>query len=116
MLNLFVEPRLTLRVFLDDCRRARNTVLAGEPLSSAQLTLLSCQFQHIVRPVQRAYEQGRARINPAALMIVEEGQLAQFWEEARKRIVRREAIPRKLANPLNPCASVRCARRKNVNN
>ncbi|HCD7554094.1 TPA: hypothetical protein ND482_004464 [Citrobacter farmeri] len=85
VLTLFVEPRLTLRVFLDDCRQARNTVLAGEPLSSAQLTLLSCQFQHIVRPVQRAYEQGRARINPAALMIVEEGQLAQFWEEARKK-------------------------------
>lgn len=85
VLTLFVEPRLTLRVFLDDCRQVRNKVLAGEPLSSAQLTLLSCQFQHIVRPVQRACEQGRARINPAALMIVEEGQLAQFWENARQK-------------------------------
>jgi hypothetical protein len=66
VLSLFVEPRLTLRVFLDDCRQARNSVLADVPLTSAQLALLSCQFQHIVRPVQRAYEQGRSRVNPAA--------------------------------------------------
>lgn len=84
-LTLFVEPRLTLREFLDDCRLARNRVLAGETLSSAQLTLLSSQFQHITRPVQRAYEQGRARVNPAALTIVEEGRLAQYWENARKK-------------------------------
>lgn len=85
VLTLFVEPRLTLRMFLDDCRQARNAVLAGVPLSAAQLTLLSCQFQQIVRPVQRAFEQGRARVNPAALMIVEEGQLAQYWEKARQK-------------------------------
>ncbi|HBL4691419.1 hypothetical protein INP82_12465 [Citrobacter sedlakii] len=85
VLTLFVEPRLTLRMFLDDCRQARNSVLAGVPLSSAQLTLLACQFQHIVRPVQRAYEQGRGRVNPTAFMIVEEGKLAQYWDDARHK-------------------------------
>lgn len=83
VLTLFVEPRATLRQFLDDCRQARNGVIAGEPLTAAQLTLLSCQYQHITRPVQRAFERGRTRVNPASLLIVDEAPLEQYWERAR---------------------------------
>lgn len=39
VLTLFVEPRLTLRMFLDDCRIARNSILAQQPLTSVQLML-----------------------------------------------------------------------------
>lgn len=113
-LTLFVEPRLTLQAFLDDCRQARNRVLSGEPLSAAQLTLLSCQYQHIARPVQRAFEQGRARVNPATLMIVEEGELEQYWENVRKKPARPEMTKRRLVRILSRCVSGRSVPRRSA--
>lgn len=56
-LTLFVEPRTTLRMFLEDCRQARNGIIAGQPLSSVQLSLLDCQFRQITRSVQRAFNE-----------------------------------------------------------
>ena len=66
VLMSFVEPRITLRMFLDDCRLARNCVIAQQPLTSVQLMLLDYQYRQITHPVQRAFEERRTRINPAS--------------------------------------------------
>lgn len=82
-LTLFAESRTTLRMFLDDCRLARNKVIARQPLTSAQLMLLNVQYQQIVRPIQRAYAEKRTRVNPASFLLADERELRQFWETAR---------------------------------
>ncbi|ECG8589893.1 hypothetical protein FNI11_09020 [Salmonella enterica subsp. salamae] len=82
-LSLFAEPRTTLRMFLDDCRLARNGVIARQPLTSAQLMLLNIEYQQIVLPLQRAYAEKRARVNPASFLSADERELHQFWESAR---------------------------------
>ncbi|EBG9895079.1 hypothetical protein FJ590_01785 [Salmonella enterica] len=82
-LTLFAESRTTLRMFLDDCRLARNEVIARQPLTSAQLMLLNVQYQQIVRPIQRAYAEKRTRVNPASFLLADERELRQFWETAR---------------------------------
>lgn len=84
-LTLFAEPRTTLRLFLDDCRLARNEVIARQPLTSAQLMLLNVQYQQIVRPIQRAYAEKRTRVNPASFLMVDDRELRQFWETARRK-------------------------------
>ncbi|EAO9605226.1 hypothetical protein UM55_001921 [Salmonella enterica subsp. enterica serovar Oranienburg] len=82
-LTLFVEPRTTLRMFLDDCRLARNEVIARQPLTSARLMLLNVQYQQIVRPIQRAYAEKRTRVNPASFLLADERELRHFWQIAR---------------------------------
>lgn len=82
-LTLFAESRTTLRMFLDDCRLARNEVIARQPLTSARLMLLNVQYQQIVRPIQRAYAEKRTRVNPASFLLADERELRQFWETAR---------------------------------
>ncbi|WP_416362482.1 STY4199 family HEPN domain-containing protein [Salmonella enterica] len=65
-------------MFLDDCRLARNKVIARQPL-----TLAAAQYQQIVRPIQRAYAEKRTRVNPASFLLADERELRQFWETAR---------------------------------
>jgi hypothetical protein len=38
----------------------------------------------ISRPVQRAFEEGRTRVNPAGFMAVDASELHAFWEKAQK--------------------------------
>lgn len=85
MLTLLVEPRKTLQTFLNDIRQIRNALTVQQPLSSAQILLLDNYYAQIAGPVQRAFEEGRTRINPAGLMSVDAGELHNFWEEAQKR-------------------------------
>jgi hypothetical protein len=85
VLNLFLEPRKTLQTFLDDIRQIRSTVVAGQPLTSNQLTLLDNYYPQITGPVQRAWEEGRITINPAGLMKEAENELEAFWEQARTK-------------------------------
>ncbi|POT55535.1 hypothetical protein C3432_21010 [Citrobacter amalonaticus] len=102
VLTLFAEPRTTLRQFLDDCRQARNVVIANERLTEAQLTLLACQYQHITRPVQRAFERGRTRVNPASLMVVDEEQLEQYWESVRQKDRLTGGDPLEIGETIDP--------------
>ncbi len=44
--------------------------------------LLDLYTQQIAAPVQRAYEQGRTRVNPASLMAADGAEVQQFWERA----------------------------------
>ncbi len=85
VLNLFLEPRKTLQTFLDDIRQIRSTVVAGQPLTSNQLTLLDNYYPQITGPVQRAWEEGRITINPAGLMKEAGNGLEAFWEHARTK-------------------------------
>ncbi len=63
MLTLLVEPRKTLQTFLDDIRQIRNSITVQKTLSSAQIQLLDNYYMQISRPVQRAFEEGRTRVN-----------------------------------------------------
>lgn len=84
-LTLFVDPRKTLQTFLDDCRQIRNSVLADESLTSAQLMLLDSYTAQITGPIQRAFDRGRTKVNPASFMAVDAGELERFWVKARKK-------------------------------
>lgn len=84
-LSLFVEPRATLQHFLEDCRQIRNGVIAGQPLSLAQRALLDHYSQQIIGPVQQAWARGQTRVNPAAFMTPQAGELEEFWQNARKK-------------------------------
>ena len=84
MLTLMVEPRKTLQTFLDDIRQIRNNITVQKALSSAQIQLLDNYYTQITRPVQRAFEEGRTRVNPAGLMAVDASELHAFWEKAQK--------------------------------
>ncbi|HDR2622970.1 TPA: hypothetical protein QCI71_003895 [Enterobacter chuandaensis] len=84
MLTLLVEPRKTLQTFLDDIRQIRNSITVQKTLSSAQIQLLDNYYMQISRPVQRAFEEGRTRVNPAGFMAVDAGELHAFWEKAQK--------------------------------
>ncbi|MEH5618134.1 STY4199 family HEPN domain-containing protein [Enterobacter cloacae] len=84
MLTLLVEPRKTLQTFLDDIRQIRNNLTVQKALTSAQIQLLDNYYTQITRPVQRAFEEGRTRVNPAGLMAVDASELHAFWEKAQK--------------------------------
>lgn len=84
MLTFMGEQRLTLHLFLDDIRRMRNAVLARRPLGEAECQLLSRYAQQITTPVQRAYEQGRVRVNPASVMAAGGGEVQRFWQQAEE--------------------------------
>lgn len=81
-LTFLAEQRLTLHLFLDDIRRMRNSVLAHRTLGEMECLLLDLYAQQIAAPVQRAYEQGRTRVNPASLMAADGAEVQQFWEQA----------------------------------
>ncbi|WP_326468846.1 STY4199 family HEPN domain-containing protein [Enterobacter wuhouensis] len=84
MLTLLVEPRKTLQTFLNDIRKIRNCITVQQTLSSAQIQLLDNYYSQITHPVQRAFEEGRTRINPAGIMAVDASELHAFWEKAQK--------------------------------
>lgn len=85
VLTLFVEPRKTLQTFLDDVRQIREAVIAGQPLSPAQLTLLDSYYPQITGPVQRAFDEGRTKTNPTALLQEADAEMDAYWEQARKK-------------------------------
>ncbi|MFX4316323.1 hypothetical protein F8O53_31410, partial [Enterobacter sp. 63] len=64
--------------------RGLGDVYKRQRLSSAQILLLDNYYSQITRPVQRAFEEGRTRINPAGLMSVDASELHSFWENAQK--------------------------------
>ncbi|MDA8515296.1 STY4199 family HEPN domain-containing protein [Citrobacter sp. Igbk 16] len=102
VLMLFVEPRLTLRMFLDDCRLARNAVIAQQPLTSVQLMLLNYQYQQITHSVQRAFEERRTRINPASYLDSDESTVRHFWETARQKDEQAGGDKMEIADSIDP--------------
>ena len=102
VLTLFVEPRLTLRMFLDDCRQARNCVIAQQPLTSVQLMLLNHQYGQITHPVQRAFEERRIRTNPSSYLESDEDLVRQFWETARQKDEQAGGDKQEIADSIDP--------------
>ncbi|MBJ3593367.1 hypothetical protein JGC56_19835 [Salmonella enterica subsp. enterica serovar Saintpaul] len=102
VLTLFVEPRLTLRMFLDDCRLARNRLIAQQPLTSVQLMLLNFQYRQITHPVQRAFEERRTRVNPASYLESETSLVYQFWEAARQKDEQAGGDKQEIADSIDP--------------
>lgn len=84
-LTFLAEQRVTLHAFLEDCRVMRNAIVDNRPLTSTEIVLLDNYLRQIAGPVQRAFEQGRTRVNPAAFMAVDSNELHHFWEHARSK-------------------------------
>ena len=84
-LTFFAEQRVTLHAFLEDCRVMRNGIVDGRHLTTTEIALLECYVHQITAPIQRAFEQGRTRVNPAAFMAVDSNELHHFWEHARSK-------------------------------
>ncbi|SNY71375.1 STY4199 family HEPN domain-containing protein [Enterobacter sp. CC120223-11] len=84
-LTFLAEQRVTLHAFLDDCRVMRNAILARRPLTTTEMVLIDNYLHQITGPVQRAFEQGRTRVNPASFMAVDSNELEHFWEHARSK-------------------------------
>lgn len=102
VLTLFVETRLTLRMFLDDCRLARNCVIAQQPLTSVQLMLLNYQYRQITHPVQRAFEERRIRINPSSWLGSDEADVRQFWITAVQKDRQAGGDKQEIADSIDP--------------
>ncbi|MGP3590663.1 STY4199 family HEPN domain-containing protein [Vagococcus sp. WN89Y] len=85
VLTLFVEPRKTLQTFLDDVRQIRAAAIAGKPLTPSQLILLDSYYPQITGPVQRAFDEGRTKTNPGALLQEAGEEMDAYWEQARKK-------------------------------
>ncbi|MBB1202141.1 hypothetical protein EGM70_17835 [Enterobacteriaceae bacterium 89] len=84
-LTFLAEQRVTLHAFLEDCRMMRNAVVDQRPLTTTEIALLDSYVHQIAGPVQRAFEQGRTRVNPASFMAVDSNELHHFWEHARQK-------------------------------
>lgn len=102
VLMLFVEPRLTLRMFLDDCRLARNCVISQQPLTSVQVMLLNYQYQQITHCIQRAFEERRTRINPASYLESDEATVRQFWETAKQKDEQAGGDKKEIPDSIDP--------------
>lgn len=85
VLTMFLETRKTLQTFLDDVRQIRGSVIAGQPLTPNQLILLGSYYPQITGPVQRAFDEGRTKTNPAGLLQEASEEMDAYWEQARKK-------------------------------
>ncbi|WBM70755.1 STY4199 family HEPN domain-containing protein [Buttiauxella sp. WJP83] len=84
-LNLFIDQRKTLQTFLDDVREIRNHLIQQPPLTSVQLALLDSYYQESSAAIQRAWDEGRTTVNPAAFMAADDAQVQEFIELAHKK-------------------------------
>ncbi|WP_435928618.1 STY4199 family HEPN domain-containing protein [Dryocola sp. BD613] len=84
-LSFLIDKRKTLQTFLDDIRQIRNDLMQQHPLTTVQLALLDSCYRETSAPVQRAFDEGRTKVNPAVLLAVEEPQLQEYIAQARKK-------------------------------
>ncbi|MEW7312833.1 STY4199 family HEPN domain-containing protein [Buttiauxella gaviniae] len=84
-LSLLIDQRKTLQTFLDDVRGIRNDLVQSPLLTSVQLALLDSYYQESSAAVQRAFDEGRTKINPAAFLVADDAQLQAWLEQARKK-------------------------------
>lgn len=84
-LSLLIDQRKTLQTFLDDVRQIRNELMHKRPLSTVQIALLDNYYRESSAPVQRAFDEGRSKVNPAALLAGDEMQLEEYVALAQKK-------------------------------
>ncbi|MEN3752846.1 STY4199 family HEPN domain-containing protein [Mangrovibacter sp. SLW1] len=76
-----MDQRKTLQAFLDEIRLMRNQVVARQPLSAVQLALLENYVHEITEPVQKAYREGRTKVDPSAFQHADPAELGQFFQK-----------------------------------
>lgn len=84
-LSLLIDQRKTLQTFLNDVREIRNDLVMQQTLTSVQLSLLESYSQESSAAIQRAFDEGRTKVNPAAFMSVSDAALSSYLEQARKK-------------------------------
>lgn len=84
-LSFLIDKRKTLQTFLDDVRQIRNDLIQQRPLTTVQIALLDNYYRETSAPVQRAFDEGRTKVNPAVLLASEEAQLQEFIAQAQKK-------------------------------
>lgn len=76
----FNDQREALQTGLNDIRQIRNDLMNQHPLTSVQLAVLGIFFQEIRAPLQEAFNQGKNRVNPAALLEVNDEDLQRYLQ------------------------------------
>jgi hypothetical protein len=84
-LGLLIDQRKTLQTFLDDVREIRNDLVQQQTLTSVQLTLLNSYYQESSAVIQQAFDEGRTKVNPAALLAADDAQLQAWLTLAQKK-------------------------------
>jgi hypothetical protein len=84
-LSLLIDQRKTLQTFLDDVREIRNDLVQQQTLTSVQLALLDGYYQESSAAIQRAFDDGRTKVNPAALLAADDAQLQSWLAQAQKK-------------------------------
>ncbi|OAT15582.1 putative inner membrane protein [Buttiauxella noackiae ATCC 51607] len=84
-LSLLIDQRKTLQTFLNDVREIRNDLVQQQPLTSVQLTLLDSYYQESSDTIQRAFDEGRTKVNPAMLLAADDSQLQAWLMQAQKK-------------------------------
>ena len=83
-LGFLIDQRKTLQIFLDGTRQIRNDLMHKQPLSTVQVALLDSYFGEISGPVQKAFSEGRTKVNPSALLDTDDATLQNYLEQSRK--------------------------------
>lgn len=84
-LTFLTEPRMTLHLFLEDCRVMRHAIVDNRPLTTTEIALLDNYVQQITTPIQHAYAQGWTSVNPAAFTERDGSECQRFWERIRSK-------------------------------
>lgn len=84
-LSLLIDQRKTLQTFLDDVRQIRNELMHKRPPTTVQSALLDNYFRAASAPIQRAFDEGRTRVNPTALLACEDSELQEYIAQAQKK-------------------------------
>jgi general stress protein CsbA len=64
-LRFYPDRRKTLRRFLDDIRRVRNTLAHGRKVTTVQLEALDRYYEEITSPIQDQFDSGQSSVNPS---------------------------------------------------
>ncbi len=85
-LTLLKERRKTIRYFLDDVRRIRNTMAHNKQVTPTQLSLMDLYYEEIVGPVQTAHDQGDVKVDPSTYLDVSDDILEEYIGNLREDV------------------------------
>lgn len=83
-LGFLIDQRKTLQIFLDGVRQIRNDLMHKQPLTTVQVALLDNYYGEMSSAVQKAFSEGRSKVNPAGLLEADNTALQSYLELARK--------------------------------
>ena len=85
-LTMLKERRKTIRFFLDDVRRIRNTLAHNKKISPTQLSLMDLYYEEIISPVQSAHDQGEVGVDPSNFLDVNDNVLKAYVDGLREDV------------------------------